>query len=98
MIRSSRSELLSLRDGGRYLEHTVIVFMAGDTYSSGLQVSVKLTKFMWNPDLNKSSYTTMENAVYFFCNSAVKRITTKISWFITPMICFLKTKKCRTKI
>jgi len=98
VIRSSRSELLSLRDGGRYLEHTVIVFMAGDTYSSGLQVSVKLTKFMWNPILNKNSYTTMENAVYFFCSFAVKRIITKIRWFITPVICFLKTNKCRIKI
>jgi len=40
----------------------------------------------------------MENAVYFICSSAVKRIITKISWFITPVICFLKTNKCRIKI
>ena len=45
------------------MEHTVIVLWqvirsAVACRLGGLQVSDKLTKFMWNPVLNKNSYTT----------------------------------------
>jgi len=64
--------------------------MAGDTKCNGLQAGVKLTAFVRNTVLNKNTYTSMRNTVYFFCRNTTKGIIVTVSWFITLVKGFLK--------
>ena len=84
MIRSSRS----------YCN----CFMAGNSKCDGLQAGVKMTVLMRNTVLNKNSYSSTRNVVYFFGRNTIKRIIVKINWFITLVKGFLKTNNCRIKI
>jgi len=48
-------------------------FMAGDSKCDGLQAGVKMTALMRNTVLNKNSYSSMRNVVYFFCRNTIKK-------------------------
>jgi len=53
--------------------------MAGNSKCDGLQAGVKMTVLMRNTVLNKNSYSSMRNVVYFFGRNTIKRIIVKIN-------------------